>query len=127
MNSNRFKSCPSKSPHTGARLLQGAAWALMATLAISAALAIPALAADTRAVKLRVAPTYPEIAKRMRITGEVRVMATVDADGRVTAVKTLSGNHMLSTAAEEAVRRWKFEPGPGTSSVNVSLNFALSQ
>jgi TonB family protein len=54
-------------------------------------------------------------------------MATVDADGRVTAVKTLSGNHMLSTAAEEAVRRWKFEPGPGTSSVNVSLNFALSQ
>jgi TonB family protein len=107
--------------------MQGVAWALMATLAISAALAIPALAADTRAVKLRVAPTYPEIAKRMRITGEVRVMATVDADGRVTAVKTLSGNHMLSTAAEEAVRRWKFEPGPGTSSVNVSLNFALSQ
>jgi TonB family protein len=107
--------------------MQGAAWALMATLAVSAALAIPALAADTRAVKLRVAPVYPEIAKRMRITGEVRVMATVDADGRVTAVKTLSGNHMLSTAAEEAVRRWKFEPGPGTSSVNVSLNFALSQ
>ena len=34
---------------------------------------------------------------------------------------------MLSAAAEEAVRKWRFDPGPGTSTVEVSLNFALGQ
>jgi outer membrane biosynthesis protein TonB len=32
---------------------------------------------------------------------------------------------MLAVAAEDAVRRWRFEPGPGVSTVEVSLNFAL--
>jgi outer membrane biosynthesis protein TonB len=34
---------------------------------------------------------------------------------------------MLSVAAEEAVRKWRFEPGAGVSTVDVSLNFALAQ
>jgi TonB family protein len=51
----------------------------------------------------------------------------VDAAGKVTDVKTLSGNRMLSTAAEDAVRKWKFETGPGSFTVDVSISFALSQ
>jgi outer membrane biosynthesis protein TonB len=30
-------------------------------------------------------------------------------------------------AAEDAVRKWKFEPGAGASTVEVSLNFAFDQ
>uniref|UniRef100_E6PZI7 TonB C-terminal domain-containing protein n=1 Tax=mine drainage metagenome TaxID=410659 RepID=E6PZI7_9ZZZZ len=85
------------------------------------------LHAEDRAVKQRVAPIYPEIAKRMRVTGVVQVEATVAPDGKVTATKTLSGNHMLATAAEEAVQRWRFVPGDAQSTVNVEINFALSQ
>jgi TonB family protein len=121
MNKNRFISFPIRLPRMRTRLISLAALALMAMTLI------PAGAADQRAVKTRFAPTYPEIAKRMRISGEVRMAVTVDADGKVTSVKTISGNRMLSSAAEEAVRKWKFEPGPGVSSVEVSLNFALAQ
>ena len=49
------------------------------------------------------------------------------ADGKVSEVKTLSGNRVLSTAAEEAVRHWKFESGPGLSTVDVSITFSLAQ
>jgi TonB family protein len=51
----------------------------------------------------------------------------VDAEGRVTDVKTTSGNRMLSAAAEDAVRKWKFEPGPVVSTVDVALSFDLAQ
>jgi TonB family protein len=98
-----------------------------AALALVVALAIPASAADNRAIKTRVPPVYPEIAKRMKISGEVRLEVTVDPEGKVTDVKKVSGNGMLSAAAEDAVRKWRFESGPGASTVEVSLNFALVQ
>ncbi len=79
-----------------------------AGLVLAVSMALPAKAADDRAVKSRVAPAYPEIAKRMRITGVVKVEATVDAEGKVTAVKTLSGNRTLASAAEDAGSKWRF-------------------
>ncbi len=86
-----------------------------------------ARAADERAVRTRVTPVYPEVAKRMKISGAVKLEVTVDADGKVTDVKEVSGNHTLSVAAEDAVRKWKFAPGPGVSTVDVDLNFQLAQ
>ena len=53
--------------------------------------------------------------------------STFDPEGKVTDVKRVSGNGMLSSAAEDAVRKWRFEPGPGASTVELSLNFALTQ
>jgi TonB family protein len=98
-----------------------------AALALIVSLALPARAGDDRAVKLRVPPVYPEIAKRMRISGEVKLEATVDADGKVKDVKAVSGNHMLELAAEDAVRQWRFVPGDGDTVVTVAVNFALGQ
>ena len=97
---------------------------MMYAAALGLTLAIPASAED-RAIRSKVPPVYPEIAKRMRITGEVKLAVTVDADGKVTDVKPVSGNRSLSQAAEDAVRKWKFESGAGTSTVEVSMNFAL--
>jgi len=99
---------------------------LVGTLVLALALAL-SVGAEERAVKSRVAPVYPEIAKRMKITGVVRLEVTVDPDGKVVDVKPVSGNRTLSEAAEDAVRRWKFAPGPTQSIVDVDLNFALAQ
>jgi TonB family protein len=98
-----------------------------AVLALVVAMVSPARAADDRAIKSRVAPVYPEIAKRMKIAGAVKVEATVDPEGKVTDAKAVSGNRILSTAAEDAVRRWKFEPGASVSMVSVDINFNLGQ
>jgi len=89
------------------------------------ALAIPARAADEREIRSRVTPVYPELAKRMKISGAVKVEAVVDPDGKVKDAKALSGSRMLAPAAEEAVRHWRFEPGTAQSTVNVQVNFAL--
>jgi TonB family protein len=93
--------------------------------ALLVALAMPSRAADERSVRTRVAPVYPEIAKRMRVSGPVRLAVTVDAEGKVLEVKAVSGNRTLAGAAEEAVRKWKFATGAGTSNVEVEVNFNL--
>ena len=98
-----------------------------AALAAVTALALPAHAGDARAIKSRIPPVYPEIAKRMHISGEVQLEATVDAQGKVKDVKPVSGNHMLELAAEDAVRQWKFVPGDGDSVVTVAVNFSLGE
>lgn len=94
-------------------------------LVLLAGMAMPGRAADERAVKSRVAPVYPEIARRMKIGGVVKLEVTVDAEGRVVDVKPVSGNQMLSTAAQEAVRKWKFAPGDGQATVEVAVNFDI--
>ena len=87
--------------------------------------ALPARAGDDRAVKSKTAPIYPEVAKRLRIQGEVKVEAVVDSEGKVKDVKGVSGNQVLSVAAQEAVKHWRFEPGDGDATVVVALNFQL--
>jgi TonB family protein len=102
------------------RLFQAAALALVMTMAM------PARAADDRAVKTRVAPIYPEIARRMRIFGAVSIEATVAPDGTVSSAKAISGNKILAPAAEDAVRKWKFAAASGTAKVVVEVNFAMN-
>lgn len=107
-------------PKLARRVMQ--ALALLLVLSLAA----PVFAAG-RAVTQRVPPVYPEMAKRMKISGAVKVTATVDPSGKVTAVKTLEGNRMLASAAEDAVHKWKFEAGPAETTEEVTLNFALAQ
>jgi TonB family protein len=113
----RISSCRLRC--AGMRVFQAAALALLATVVI------PAKAADDRAIKSRVPPTYPEIARRMKITGIVKVEVTIDPDGTVTDVKTISGSRVLSPAAEDAVRKWRFAPAAAQSTVTVEITFSL--
>jgi TonB family protein len=110
-----------KSVGTRKMLFQASVFALML------AMAIPVFAGAARTVKTRVAPTYPEIAKRMRVSGTVKLEAAVDAQGRVTDVKELSGNHVLALAAKEALMHWQFEPAPAETNETVDINFELGQ
>jgi TonB family protein len=105
---------------TRGMLLKACVWIFFVVLTISGR-------AEQRAIKQRVSPVYPEVAKRLRVTGIVKLEVTVDADGKVKDVKTLSGNHMLSVAAEEAVHKWKFAPTSGDSTEELDINFELNQ
>lgn len=120
MRSNRVVRAGSRRHGRGAVLLQACVLALGLSLSLQ-------VRAEERAVKSRISPVYPEIAKRMRVTGVVRVVVTVDPDGKVKDVTTVSGNHMLATAAEEAVRKLRFASAPGQTTVNLDINFALGQ
>src|SRR6266446_5136873 len=57
-----------------------------------------------------VPPSYPVLAKNQHVAGDVRVDALIDASGRVTKMKVVSGPTLLHQAAMDALRQWKYQP-----------------
>ena len=82
---------------------------------------------SVRKVSARVAPVYPELAKKMHIQGAVKVEAIVRANGTVKSTRALGGNPVLIDAATDAVGKWKFEPAPNDTTEVVQLNFSPEQ
>jgi TonB family protein len=76
-----------------------------------------------RKIKTRVAPQYPELARKIRIQGIVRVQFTVTPEGTVKEVKELGGNPVLLEALVKAVKQWKYEPAGHESVVEVKAEF----
>ena len=63
---------------------------------------------------------YPELAKRMKISGTVRIQVQLTATGSVRESKILGGNPVLAGAAQDAVKQTKFE---GTDACVVVFQF----
>jgi TonB family protein len=82
-----------------------------------------AVKAGSRKVKTSIEPEYPELARKMRITGTVRISATVTPDGRVRETKVLGGSPLLTVEAENAVKRWRFEDAPKETVEIIEINF----
>jgi protein TonB len=57
-----------------------------------------------------VEPIYPALARQMRIQGSVELLASIGKDGSITSVKLISGDAVLSHAAIDAVKQWKYKP-----------------
>jgi TonB family protein len=55
-------------------------------------------------------PAYPRGANKFNVSGPVEVQITISAEGRVTAATASSGHPLLRKAAEDAARRWEFNP-----------------
>ena len=68
-------------------------------------------------------PTYPDIAKRMRLTGSVKILATVAPDGKVKAIQPMGGSPVLIQAAEDAVYKWRFASGSAETKELLELRF----
>jgi TonB family protein len=54
---------------------------------------------------------YPELARRMRIAGVVRIELRLTPSGGVRDSKVLGGNPLLVSAAQEAIKQAKFDGG----------------
>src|SRR6266403_1718676 len=64
--------------------------------------AVPSRAQEelTRKAKSKVAPTYPELAKRMSIAGVVKVQVVVAPNGSVKTTKVVGGHPLLRKPPE---------------------------
>jgi TonB family protein len=105
-------------------------WAMTGLLASVAAAAatfqpLPAVAQGelARKPKTKVAPTYPELARRMNISGTVKVLVVVSPSGSLKDTKVVGGNPLLVNAAMDALKKWKFEPADSESSGTVEFKF----
>jgi TonB family protein len=75
-----------------------------------------------------VQPMYPPDAMRSYITGDVRIEAEVDKQGRVGAMKVLLGPAQFRQAAMDALRQYEYAPAtqggkPVASKVTVTIKF----
>jgi TonB family protein len=67
-----------------------------------------------KALVARTDPEYPAMARQMHLAGRVIVDIYIDEDGKVEDAKPVNGNALLSSAAVNAVKKWKFSPiAPG--------------
>ena len=76
-----------------------------------------------RKVKTAVKPDYPQVARQMRVTGTVRLEATVAPDGKVRDTKVLGGSPLLVQEAVTAVKKWKYEEASKESVETVEVVF----
>ena len=80
-----------------------------------------------RRAKSRVQPEYPDLARKMNITGTVRVQVVVAPNGTVKEAKVVGGHPVLAGAALEAVKKWRFEPAAAESTGVVDFKFEPHQ
>jgi TonB family protein len=80
-----------------------------------------------RRAKSKVQPMYPELARKMNLSGTVKVEVVVAPNGTVKDAKVVGGHPVLANAALDAVRKWRFEPAAAESSGVVDFKFEPHQ
>jgi TonB family protein len=76
-----------------------------------------------RKVKSKTAPIYPELAKRMNVTGKVKIEVVISPDGHVKTTRVVGGHPLLVQACQDAVKEWKFVPAPEETTQVVEFDF----
>lgn len=78
-----------------------------------------------------VKPSYPLLARQMKVQGAVILQALINKDGVIQNLRVLSGPHILASAAQDAVRQWHFKPHfegsePVETEAKITVNFTIS-
>lgn len=109
---------------------QRIAAALLAVVTIVAAFNLPHAGAQTtqndeisRRAKTKVQPVYPELARKMSITGVVKIEVTVAPNGTVKEARVVGGHPVLAGSALDAARKWRFEPAGAESTGVIEFKF----
>jgi TonB family protein len=90
------------------------------------------MSADASSIVTRpVTPNYPLLARQMKVQGSVILQALISKDGIIQNLRVVSGPHILSSAAQDAVRQWHFKPHfEGAEAVEtqakITVNFTIS-
>ena len=79
-----------------------------------------------RKVKSKVAPAYPELAKRMNVAGKVKIEVVIAPDGRVKSTRVIGGHPLLVQACQDAVKEWRFAPAPEETTQIVEFEFTAA-
>jgi len=74
--------------------------------------------------------TYPLLGQHMKVQGSVVLQAVIGTDGVIENLTVLSGPAILATAAQQAVRQWRFKPylqngQPVETKTKITVNFSI--
>lgn len=87
---------------------------------------------DKAALIHQVNPVYPPLARQTRVQGLVVLEATISKEGSIEGLRIISGHPLLTRAAIDAVKQWKYRPvfldgEPVDVITTVTVNFTLQQ
>ncbi len=79
----------------------------------------------------KVQPNYPPLARQARIYGQVVLQAVISKAGTIENLHLVSGHPMLTQAAMDAVKQWRYRPyilngEPVEVETQVTVNFTLT-
>jgi TonB family protein len=69
-------------------------------------------------------PQYPELARKLNLSGVVKIEVTIGADGKVKRTHVVGGHPVLATEAERAALESEFEPGPKETTEVIEFKFS---
>ena len=80
-----------------------------------------------RKVKTKVAPVYPDLARRMTVAGKVKIEVVISPDGHVKTTRVVGGHPLLVQACQDALKEWKFVPAPEETTQIVEFEFRAAE
>ncbi len=101
-------------------------WVALGAMVLTLGIAVcaPAFGNDEgRKIKSKVSPAYPELARKMNVTGVVKVQVTIGANGVVKSAKAVGGHPLLIDPAVDAVKKWRYEPAAEDTTEVVEFRF----
>ncbi|HKF40117.1 MAG TPA: energy transducer TonB [Candidatus Acidoferrum sp.] len=103
--------------------------ALTMTVLMAGAMALAQQTVDEgkRKVKTKVNPQFSDLARRLNVSGRVKIEVVIANDGHVKSSKALGGHPLLVQSCVDAVRDWKFEPAPEETTQVIEFEFKAIQ
>jgi TonB family protein len=81
------------------------------------------IAGSKRKVKSLGKPQYSDLARKLNLSGVVKVEVTIGTDGKVKRTHVVGGHPVLATEAERAAMQSEFEPGPKETTEVIEFKF----
>jgi len=104
-----------------AKLTRIAALTFLTMALILTAVKLPAQ--ESRKVLSNPAPVYPEIARKLLLTGVVKVQIVIAPDGKIKSTNVVGGHPVLVKAVEDALKISMYAPASSETSTQLEFYF----
>jgi TonB family protein len=68
-------------------------------------------------------PAYPDLARRIRLSGVVKVEVVIGADGLIKETKVIGGHPLFIDSTMDALKRWRYTPAKSETTTTLEFNF----
>jgi TonB family protein len=108
-------------------LLRAGATAVLLAVAAAGPVPVRAQSGDAvqekRQIKNMVQPNIPDLAKKMNLSGTVRIEVVIAPNGTVKTSKVLGGHPLLAQEGQHASEKSTFVPGPRETTEVIEFKF----
>jgi len=128
--SNNSVQLDMRPPSTSNSAVPAPSAASNASAVTAAAARVHLSPSATQTLSRPVEPNYPLLAREMKIQGAVVLDVLIGRQGLIQHLRVLSGPAILSAAAQEAVKQWRFRPylqsgQPVETEARITVNFTI--